>query len=438
MVTKNRGTVKVGDNDIAYRGSEKIQGKDLKAHIANLFQLENIGVLLGAGASKFAGGKIMAELWREFVNQQNSSAEFLEFHGFITNEQLKLPRKESEEECHGHYPNIEHLIDDLSVTIADSEREIKNFNNSNDSGSDAHKNCINFHKKALKAKSDLTRSVISAAMLNKKLWNSNTTVSDYINEKKLSPHRKLLQKITGTRQPGQSSPWVFTTNYDLAVEWSAESIDMTIINGFLGLHKRHFSPQSFDLGLRNTETRGEARFGIYDIYLVKLHGSLTWIKDSNDFYEVQSKEAKEIIDKFAKGSLDENNLVVFPSAAKYMQTTGYFFGELFRRFGQFLSKPQCALFIFGYGFNDEHINRLLKSALLNPTLQLVIYFPNFTDLEDMSDIPDSLRNLLKLEYPRVTIIGGENAYFESAVSLLPNPAIYDEPLQKLRDQLNEE
>ncbi|WP_185733680.1 hypothetical protein [Burkholderia contaminans] len=31
-----------------------------------------------------------------------------------------------------------------------------------------------------------------------------------------------------------------------------------------------------------------------------------------------------------------------------------------------------------YGFGDEHINRILRSALLNPTLQLVIYFPGFT------------------------------------------------------------
>lgn len=39
----------------------------------------------------------------------------------------------------------------------------------------------------------------------------------------LATHRRLLQKLTAARQPGQPSPWIFTTNYDLAIEWAAET-----------------------------------------------------------------------------------------------------------------------------------------------------------------------------------------------------------------------
>lgn len=102
----------------------------------------------------------------------------------------------------------------------------------------------------------------------------------------------------------------------------------------------------------------------------------------------------------------ELGLMVLPRAAKYMQTVGFVLGELFRRFSEFLSRPQTCLLISGYGFGDEHINRLLRSALLNPTLQLVIYFPGFTGDVAAAVLPAALRKLLSLRNPRVTVVGG--------------------------------
>src|SRR5690606_34698468 len=133
-----------------------------------------------------------------------------------------------------------------------------------------------------------------------------------------------LQKLVSARQPGQAAPWVFTTNYDLAIEWAAESIDLQVVNGFLGIHGRRFSPQSFDLGFRNTQARGEARFGIYNIYLAKLHGSLSWREDNTQVYEVQAGIAdKEIQDFLNDETKTKLGLMVMPRAAKYMETVGY-------------------------------------------------------------------------------------------------------------------
>jgi hypothetical protein len=93
---------------------------------------------------------------------------------------------------------------------------------------------------------DIKRSVVQAALLQADLW---TNPASTVMAPTLDKHKSLLQKLTSARQPGQSAPWVFTTNYDLAVEWAAEAIDLQVLNGFLGLHHRRFSPQSFDLGL---------------------------------------------------------------------------------------------------------------------------------------------------------------------------------------------
>src|SRR5690606_25997503 len=67
--------------------------------------------------------------------------------------------------------------------------------------------------------------------------------------------------------------------------------------------------------------------------------------------------------------------VVLPSTAKFVHTIGFMYGEVIRRFTEFLARPHTCLLVSGYGFQDEHINRILVSALQNPTLQLVIYLP---------------------------------------------------------------
>ncbi|KGV51212.1 SIR2-like domain protein [Burkholderia pseudomallei MSHR4003] len=232
---------------------------------------------------------------------------------------------------------------------------------------------------------------------------------------------------------------MFTTNYDLAVEWSAESIDLQVVNGFLGVHGRRFSPHSFDLGFRNTQARGEARFGVYNIYLAKLHGSLTWREDSGQVYEVQAALARAGIQSFLEDlTKTELGFMVMPRAAKYMQTVGYVLGELFRRFSEFLSRPQTSLLICGYGFGDEHINRLLTSALLNPTLQLVVYSPEFSGNVLDPALPAALRKLLSLRNPRVTVIGGgAEAYLDKLAAHLPDPLLYDDEMRRLAKALRE-
>jgi len=383
----------------------------LQAHLASLLRLENVGMLLGAGASIPAGGKAVASVWAAFLEASPASVEWLHEQSLITDEEAR--------DHEGVTPDVEALIDKLGIALSEWQR-------------------IDDEKLAVgtAVRAELYRAIVRAAILDSDWWAGSS--GDPSNAPGLQNHRQLLQKITASRQPGQAAPWFFTTNYDLAIEWAAESIDMSVMNGFLGIHNRRFSPQSFDLGFRNTQARGEARFGVYNIYLAKLHGSLTWLENNSHIFELPASQAWPQITKFLERETDDLGLMVLPSAAKYFQTTGFLLGELLRRLSEFLSRPQTCLIISGYGFGDQHVNRLLYSALLNPTLQLVIYLPEFNGDKTKQELPHAVRNILDLQSPRVTVVGGgEEAHLDELVRHLPDPALYDDGLATLEGRIRE-
>lgn len=420
---------------MAYRGGQPIKDEvELQAYLASLLRLENVGLLLGAGASCSAGGQTMRMLWTSFLSASPTEAEWLLAHKFISDDERRLPAPPPPPLPPGavrippnpfvpppvsSVPNFEVLLDRLEIAILEWERQSSQE-----------------LAQAQKVRTALFRAVVNAATLKNDWW-ASPSGADLADE--LWVHRSILQKLTAARQPGQPAPWVFTTNYDLAIEWAAESVDLQVINGFLGVHSRRFSPQSFDLGFRNAQAKGEARFGVYNIYLAKLHGSLTWKEVEHNLYEVPASEAWRDIDEFRTGFTERLSYLVLPRAAKYLQTVGYVMGELLRRFAEFMARPQTALIVSGYGFGDEHINRLIRSALLNPTLQVVVYLPEFQGDPAAASLPQTVRRLLALQTPRLTIVGGGSRAFTSALANdLPDPTVYDQELAELRRRLTPE
>mgnify|MGYP007000673631 CR=1 FL=1 len=49
-----------------YQGGNKLNEDDFRSHVYSLCQLDNVGVLLGAGASVGCGGKTMKDVWESF------------------------------------------------------------------------------------------------------------------------------------------------------------------------------------------------------------------------------------------------------------------------------------------------------------------------------------------------------------------------------------
>lgn len=395
----------------ARRGGQWLSRDDLRAHLAALLRLENVGVLLGSGASLHPlGGMTMATLWDHFVDEYKDSHAWLLANGFVS--------------AAGERPNVEHLGDTLTIAALEWKRS-----------GHAQEPSLS------RARAELQRAVIRAALLNEDWWNAPSAVS--LDTPELKNHRSILQKLTAARQPGQPAPWIFTTNYDLAVEWAAESIDLKLVNGFDGVHRRTFSPHNFDLGWRNVLARGEARFGTYHVYLAKLHGSLTWhIAEDGTVLEGSSTARWPELRAFLSGTiLDLPSMMVLPSTTKYLSTVGFQLGELFRRLAEFLSRPQTCLITTGYSFSDEHINRLLATALQNPTLQLVIYLPEARREEDVLLLEKAslwAKRVMARESPQVTLVGGgSDAYFASLASDLPDPALYDDQALLIRKLFRE-
>ena len=172
---------------IARRGERPLDVDTFKLHLAQAMNLERVGVLLGAGASVACGGQTIAELWEAFEREEQEALSFLEAEDFV--------------DVLGLYPvNIEALIDDVTIALKDAERR----------GEDAAK----LHD----ARNALLRAVLRAACLNDD-WLSDP--SSAAGDDHLAHHVRLLTRLAYSRQPGQPAPWVFTTNYDMAIELAA-------------------------------------------------------------------------------------------------------------------------------------------------------------------------------------------------------------------------
>ncbi|MCW5726231.1 SIR2 family protein [Parvibaculum sp.] len=385
--------------DVVVRGGQPMKVEELPGHLALALRLENVGVFLGAGASVPAGGKTMKAIWSELLAGSPATVKWLRDGNFL---------EEMEE---GATPNIEAILGDVDIALHDAKRR----------GDAKQVADLETHGNTIRA------VVVSAVKLHSILWDERKSEDA---RRILEPYHRLLARLQGSRQPGQSAPWVFTTNYDLSIEWAAEALGIHVVNGFSGLHDRRFQPNAFDLSLQNTQATGEARFGSYNLNLVKLHGSLSWMSAENglDVIERSCDSIREDVDGFIASpkSSSFDPLLIQPTAAKYVDTVGFVYGEMIRRLTEFLSRSNTTLIVCGYSFGDNHLNRLIASGLLNPTLQLIIYTPEWGDVE--TPIPNTfLEGLRLLGSPRIIIRGGgEAAYLDRMSNDLPDPAMVDE------------
>ncbi|MBB1391261.1 SIR2 family protein [Shewanella sp. SG44-6] len=397
-------------SEFIFQGSSHISEKDFKSHLGSLCQLENIGVLLGAGASVGCGGKTMKDVWLDAIDSTpNLPSELLAFK-LITQENIN-----------NQDVNVEQLLDQVTQYLS-VYKKTSPLNTETDFESQP----VGRLQKILLC---LYQSVTKAALLVKQEAFGDENLGS---QEQFKSHRELLEKLISNRQPGQAAPMLFTTNYDLSLEWAAEEIGIQLVNGFSGLHTRTFQPQNFDLSFRNVNAKGEARFGHYHAYLHKLHGSLSWVQEHDSYIkEIPSALAKNrYIDPLLKGeAVYDKQFLIYPGANKYHHTIGFVYGEMFRRFSEFLSKPQTAIFVNGYGFGDYHINRIILGALLNPSLHIVIFYPELdtisTDTANLNEAQKCIKKLKSLSLNQITIVGGDDkAYFNSFVKYIPKPVLF--------------
>lgn len=165
---------------------------------------------------------------------------------------------------------------------------------------------------------------------------------------------------------------VFTTNYDLFFEKSADDLlansEPYIFNdGSNGLINRVFDIAKFNIRsfYHSNNTKKIYETQVPTINLYKLHGSLSWRKiDSKTIAMNYSQKSKTIDDL----------LIVRPTKNKFHETLmNLTYHNLLREYQNTLDFGPNVLIVFGFSFQDEHIVELTKRALKNPELMMYVF-----------------------------------------------------------------
>lgn len=171
---------------------------------------------------------------------------------------------------------------------------------------------------------------------------------------------------------------VFTTNYDRLIEYGCDLLGVRIIDRFVGGLTPVFRSTrlGIDMHYNPPGIHGEPRYLEGVIKFTKLHGSLDWraTKGPAGYTEVQRRGLPFGASGYhsdTKGS-PNSQLIVYPNAAKDIETLEYPYADLFRDFAAALCQPNSVLFTYGYGFGDDHVNRILIDMLSIPSTHLVI------------------------------------------------------------------
>ena len=176
-----------------------------------------------------------------------------------------------------------------------------------------------------------------------------------------------------------------TTNYDTLIEDAAETVHVTVFDGFTFSKEPIFDSDMFEWNLvRDVPyvNTSELEYKKRVINLLKLHGSLSWEKEDGTVYKRENTT---------------NPLIIYPSSSKYEQTYSEPYFDLFAKFQELLKRKNTLLITSGFSFGDNHISRMIiKSIKTNRTLSMLV--SDFL-IDNNSPIDIHLREILNDKYP---------------------------------------
>ncbi len=202
---------------------------------------------------------------------------------------------------------------------------------------------------------------------------------------------------------------IFTTNYDRLIEAGAELAGLHLLDRFLGNLMPIFRSSRLDLDMHYNPPgiRGEPRYLEGVARFTKLHGSVDWVQAGKDIRRIGLPFGADQVGPYLKApglvGASPNQLMIYPNAAKDRETLAYPYVELFRDLAAVVCRPNSTLVTYGYGFGDEHINRVIHDMLTIPSTHLVVISRD-----------DNLGRILPLAEER-----------KSQVSLLVGPQLAD-------------
>lgn len=336
-----------GDKDIAKSDSDRVLRERIEPWLTALFQSEHLSLLCGSGLTNSisnlagaGGGATMAPI--EFT---------------VCKKKLNEAAKESAKKAGRDKANIEDQIRTanellLGLKILGArygtklEEELKTV-------------LTNFANSIVKGENDIANAA------DEERQNAFNTLVNFL----LS-----FCSRTGNRERLH----IFTTNYDRLIEAGAEFAGIHLIDRFVGNLMPIFrsSRLNLDIHYNPPGIKNEPRYLEGVARYTKLHGSVDWVQVDDEIRRIGlpfgALKIKPYLDAPGLKGCDELKLIIYPNSAKDKETAEYPYVELFRDLAASICRPNSTLVTFGYGFGDDHINRVIKDMLTIPSTHLVI------------------------------------------------------------------
>ncbi len=363
------------DEDLLKGFSDEEAVQRLQALLSEWLRMENLVVLTAAGCSVACGGKTMGDLEKAVLEAVKKIGNLPKVSLQIIEQRIRYNNK-------GKEPKVEfeqwlsYLVN--SVHLANKEGSpVKSLRWKNARGDPKDiKKLIDYISKAIYAECALTLP---------KEKKSDTS-------KSIAPHLAFLSRLMA-RDSTLGRPHLFTLNYDTLFEQAIERLGIQYFDGFSGRANARFDPAVYGLDIHYPGEVAEGRVRRFDKFLhfYKLHGSIHWKTSENEisahhmdyrdlekYTKYQGKSKEEKADKLCKNdfALDYKEFGILPTSNKFVQTLDMPYAHLFKAFQARLSAPQTFLMVLGYSFGDDHVNRIIETALTNPALIMLVVEPN--------------------------------------------------------------
>ena len=223
----------------------------------------------------------------------------------------------------------------------------------------------------------------SLSSLLKKILATERGIDEGLTEtpERSGPLRRLLGGFLlpfANRAATRERTHIFTTNYDRLIEYASDLLGLRIIDRFTGTLAPVFrsSRLGVDLHYNPPGIRGEPRYLEGVVRLTKLHGSVDWRSSvgASGRHEVQRAPLPfgAADDHPSAPERASDQLLIFPNAAKDVETLEFPYADLFRDFAAAVCRPNAVVVTYGFGFGDDHVNRVLRDALSIPSTHIVI------------------------------------------------------------------
>lgn len=216
----------------------------------------------------------------------------------------------------------------------------------------------------------LNRDIFTECTKEKGLMVENQSEALFISTLKVY---ETFYRTLALRSKELSRLSVFTTNNDLFNETAMDNTNTMYINGFTSGLKRYFNPSLFHYTYSKRMDSAIDKYEPVDnmVYLYKLHGSVNWVEQDsvgNKFYNIVEIDPEQSVTYE-----QSERVMIYPTPTKQNKSLGSPYTDIIRAFHHKLLEPNSVLFVCGYSFSDEHLNRIIYQALAtNSSLNVVV------------------------------------------------------------------